>query len=198
MIKRLGISILVLGLVGYAIYSFTDNGNDETNGPNEYNVSGDTSQEGTGIMPPNTPKGIQEGEQAPDFELETVEGETLRLSDLQGKKVFLNFWATWCPPCKKEMPEMQKFYEEYGDEVEIVAVNATTTETSMDEVKKYLEQEGYTFQVPLDKKNQVSSEYQAITIPTTYFIGTDGVVQQPRQVGPMTYDFMVKMKDKLK
>ncbi|MFG6115003.1 redoxin domain-containing protein [Halobacillus sp. MO56] len=198
MIKRLGISILVLGLVGYAIYSFTDNGSDETDGPNEYNVSGDTSQEGTGIMPPNTPKGIQKGEQAPDFELETVEGETLRLSDLQGKKVFLNFWATWCPPCKKEMPEMQKFHEEFGDEVEIVAVNATTTETSMDDVKKYLEQEGYTFQVPLDKKNQVSSEYQAITIPTTYFIGTDGIVQQPRQVGPMTYDFMVKMKDKLK
>ncbi|WP_028782891.1 redoxin domain-containing protein [Thalassobacillus devorans] len=197
MVKRLGISILVLGLVGYAIYSFTDNANEETSGPNEYNVSGDTSQEGTGIMPPNTPKGIQEGEHAPDFKLETVEGDTLRLSDLQGKKVFLNFWATWCPPCKKEMPEMQKFHEKFGDEVEIVAVNATTTETSTEDVRKYLEQEGYTFQVPLDKENKVSSDYQAITIPTTYFIGTDGVVQQPRQVGPMSYDFMVKMKEKL-
>ncbi|WP_085508504.1 redoxin domain-containing protein [Thalassobacillus devorans] len=198
MIKRIVVSALFLILIGYAVYSFADNGKDEANGPNEYDVSGDTSQEGTGMMPPNTPKGIQEGEQAPDFELETVDGETIRLSDLKGKKVFLNFWATWCPPCKEEMPEMQKFHEEFGDEVEIVAVNVTTTETSVDDVQKYLEQEGYTFQVPLDKRNQVSSEYQAITIPTTYFIGTDGTVQQSRQVGPMTYDFMVKMKDDLK
>ncbi|GGC88821.1 thiol:disulfide interchange protein tlpA [Thalassobacillus devorans] len=199
MIKRIVVSALFLILIGYAVYSFAaDNGEDETNGPNEYDVSGDTSQEGSGMMPPNTPKGIQEGEQAPDFELETVEGETIRLSDLKGKKVFLNFWATWCPPCKEEMPEMQKFHEEFGEEVEIVAVNVTTTETGIDDVQKYLDQQGYTFQVPLDKRNQVSSEYQAITIPTTYFIGTDGIVQQPRQVGPMNYDFMVKMKDDLK
>ncbi|MFG6120756.1 redoxin domain-containing protein [Thalassobacillus sp. B23F22_16] len=197
MIKRIVVSALFLILIGYAVYSFADNGKDEANGPNEYDVSGDTSQEGTGMMPPNTPKGIQEGEQAPDFELETTDGETIRLSDLKGKKVFLNFWATWCPPCKEEMPEMQKFHEEFDEEVEIIAVNVTTTETSVDDVQKYLEEEGYTFQVPLDKRNQVSSEYQAITIPTTYFIGTDGTVQQPRQVGPMTYDFMVKMKDSL-
>ena len=69
---------------------------------------------------------LREGAEAPDFELTTLEGETVKLSDYRGKKVILNFWATWCPPCKAEMPHMQNFYEENKDkDVEIVAVNLT-------------------------------------------------------------------------
>ncbi|WP_163972153.1 redoxin domain-containing protein [Oceanobacillus halotolerans] len=148
----------------------------------------------------DAPEGLKEGNQAPDFELETLSGETIRLSDLRGKKVFLNFWATWCPPCKEEMPEMQTFYEKYQDEVEIVAVNLTWSEAKDSDVKEFIDEYNYTYPILLDKKeeNSVSNDlYSAITIPTTYFIGTDGVIQQPRKIGPMTQSFMEEMMNAL-
>ena len=73
--------------------------------------------------------GLQEGNKAPDFQLKTLNGTDVKLSELQGKKVILNFWATWCPPCKAEIPHMQDFYESSNKtEVEILAVNLTTSE----------------------------------------------------------------------
>src|SRR5690625_4184045 len=62
-----------------------------------------------------TEVGLEEGNQAPDFELETIDGETVRLSELRGEKILLNFWATWCPPCRAEMPDMQKYHEEENE-----------------------------------------------------------------------------------
>ncbi|WP_267902155.1 peroxiredoxin family protein [Lentibacillus cibarius] len=71
--------------------------------------------------------GLQKGNIAPDFELTTLEGEQVSLSDYRGQRVVLNFWASWCPPCKAEVPDLQKFYE--NKDVEILAVNLTKTET---------------------------------------------------------------------
>src|SRR5690625_3090301 len=71
--------------------------------------------------------GLDAGQLAPDFELQTVNGETMQLSDLRGEKVLLNFWATWCPPCRAEMPDMQNYHEGYDDGV-ILAVNLLETE----------------------------------------------------------------------
>ncbi|MBM7552627.1 peroxiredoxin family protein [Thalassobacillus pellis] len=196
MVKRLVAGAVLLILFGLVVYTITSE--KEQTGPEEYNVSGKTGQEGTAMVPPNSSEGLEPGDRAPDFELETLAGETVKLSDLKGKKIFLNFWATWCPPCKEEMPEMQKFQEEFGDEVVILAVNVTGSETSVKKVKKYIEEKGYSFTVALDKEDEVTDQYHAFTIPTTYFIGTDGTIQQKRKVGPMTYDFMVEMKEKLK
>ncbi|MFQ3543227.1 TlpA disulfide reductase family protein [Halobacillus rhizosphaerae] len=157
----------------------------------------ESNQDGTMMVAPNAPRELKTGEKAPDFTLETLNGDSITLDDLKGKKVFLNFWATWCPPCQEEMPELETFYQDFGDEVEIVAVNATGSEKGVAEVNKYMKEHHYHFPVVLDKELKVNDLYQALTIPTTYFIGTDGRIQLPKIVGPMTYDVMVKMKESL-
>lgn len=165
MSKRIiGISILVI-LLGVVVYNFT--GKDKT-------VT------------------AEEGKLAPDFTLETLSGDEVNLSDFIGKKVIVNFWATHCPPCREEMPEMQRFYNEHQDEVEILAVNLTGTETKESDVYHFIEEFNYTYPTLLDKDLEVREVYQAYGIPTTYFIGTDGKIQAPKKIGVMTYDFMVE------
>lgn len=199
MYKRIIGVIVLVALAGIVIFNIVqkNEGNQAETGPDEYDVSGDSNAEGALITSSDSDDGIEEGDTAPDFELETLDGEKLKLSDLQGKKVILNFWATWCPPCKVEMPEMQKFYDEHGDDVEIVAVNLTGTETNEKKVQDYIAEHEYTYPVPLDKDSEIGNTYMAITVPTSYFIGTDGKVQQPKKVGPMTYEFMEETLDKL-
>jgi len=111
---------------------------------------------------------------APNVELKTLKGETVRLSDYVGKKVILNFWATWCPPCKEEVPHMQKIYEEYKNQgVEILAVNVTNKDKE-EAVVQFVKEHGLTFEVLLDEEGFVGSTYQVLTLPTTYMIDTKG------------------------
>ncbi len=122
--------------------------------------------------PDNLP-GLKVGEKAPDFELKTLEGKTVRLSDYRGKKVILNFWATWCPPCKAEMPDIQKYYTEADDNVEILAVNIDPQY----DVKKFVREANVTFPVLLDSNDEVNTMYRILTIPTTYFIDGEGIIR---------------------
>lgn len=92
---------------------------------------------------------------------------------------------------------MQRLYEEYGDDITIIAINATGSERNESAVRDFIDEYGYTFPVAIDKNNDTTDNYMAYTIPTSYFIGTDGVIQVPRKVGPMTYDFMVEMMNSL-
>jgi peroxiredoxin len=117
--------------------------------------------------------GLQIGEKAPDFELQMLTGEAVKLSDFRGKKVMLNFWATWCPPCKEEMPDMEKFYNKQKDEVIILAVNIDPQYN----VEKFTKDMGVTFPILLDEKDRVNSMYQVLTIPTTYFIDENGIIR---------------------
>ncbi|MCA0983186.1 TlpA family protein disulfide reductase [Halobacillus yeomjeoni] len=201
MVKRILAGVLLLSLLAVAVYSLLDEKKSEsTEADNEAEIQQEedgSSSKGAGMVSPNAPEGLKVGEKAPDFTLETLNGETVNLSELKGKKVFINFWATWCPPCREEMPEMEKFHQEYGDEVEVLAINSTGAEKNIEKVESYVQEGGYTFPILLDPDLEMNQIYQAISIPTTYFIGTDGVIQQPRKVGPMTYDFMVEMKEKL-
>lgn len=137
--------------------------------------------------------GIEIGDKAKDFELKTLDGKNVKLSDLKGKKVILNFWATWCPPCKAEMPEMQKYFEEISDDVVILAVNI---DPQLD-VQGFVDKGGITFPILLDEADEVNGMYQVISIPTTYFIDTKGVIQQ-KHVGSMTYDTMKNYVSKMK
>lgn len=131
--------------------------------------------------------GLGQGDTPPNFELTTFDNEVINLSELKGKKVILNFWASWCGPCKAEMPHMQNYYENYAedDNVEIIAVNMSTQERrGMDGVEEFIDSYGLTFPIPLDEEGKVIVDYGIVTIPTTYLIGTDGTLVQ-KIIGPM-------------
>src|SRR5699024_8254163 len=111
--------------------------------------------------------GLERGKKAPDFELETVSGETVKLSDYHGQKVIVNFWATWCAPCREEIPDFIKLYEN-TDNLEILAVNMTATETStMEEIKAFAQKKfAIPFPVLLDKNDETTELYRIAAYPT--------------------------------
>lgn len=157
----------------------------------EEKQSAERLNEGSDVEFLPTDEGLAKGETAPDFELTTLDGETARLSDYKGKKVILNFWASWCPPCRAEMPDMQKYYEDQADEenVEILAVNLTTEDRGMDKITAFIEEFHLTFPVPMDSEGDIGKLYQAVAIPTTYMIDTEGKVRN-KIVGPMSEQMM--------
>ncbi len=135
--------------------------------------------------------GIEKGDAPPNFTLSTLDGKSINLSDLKGKKVVLNFWATWCSPCKAEMPHMQNYYEENQDEqnVEILAVNLTKQDRGLKALQEFVEEYELTFPVLLDETGQVGEEYKVLAIPTTYFISTNGIIYEKR-IGPMNEEML--------
>jgi peroxiredoxin len=140
---------------------------------------------------------VEKGGIAPDFTLQTVNGKSYKLSDFRGKKVLLNFFATWCPPCKGEMPQMEEFYKENKDKnVIVLAVNLTTGETSPNVLPKFISNYGLTFPVLLDKQGDIGDIYQAFSIPTSYFIDKNGVIQD-KMVGAMDKETMENLMSKV-
>ncbi|MEI2664791.1 redoxin domain-containing protein [Rossellomorea sp. LJF3] len=138
--------------------------------------------------------GLTKGDRAPDFALTTLDGEEVKLSDYKGKKVILNFWATWCPPCKAEMPHMEQYYEKNAkkENVEILAVNLTSQDDGEKAVQQFVDGYELTFPILMDEKGDIGDEYRAFTIPTTYMIDTNGLIQH-KIVGPMNEEMMGKM-----
>ncbi|KEK23220.1 redoxin domain-containing protein [Bacillus gaemokensis] len=190
--RKLTIVVVLLCLAGYAVY--------EQFGKDEKQVVREESVQSEAAMKEVIAKnGIEVGKVAPDFELSKLDGTKVKLSDLKGKKVILNFWATWCGPCQQEMPDMEAFYKKHKDDVEILAVNYTVSERANGEekVKKFAEEKGITFPVLLDKDISVTTTYKVITIPTSYFVDTKGVIQD-KFIGPMTQKEMEKRSAKLK
>jgi peroxiredoxin len=112
---------------------------------------------------------------AVDFTLKDINGKTHTLSEYKGKRIFLNFWATWCPPCRAEMPSMQKIYDSW-DKKEYVML-AVNINQKKDMVKKFVDEKGYSFPVLLDPDGRVANTYRVRGIPTTYFIGEDGMIR---------------------
>lgn len=145
-----------------------------------------------------TDEGLAKGEKAPDFQLTTLEGEEVKLSDYQGKKVLLNFWATWCPPCRAEMPHMQTYYDEQAkdENVVILAVNLTTEDKGLGKIEDFVEEFGLEFSIPMDENGDVGALYQAVSIPTSYAIDTEGRIQN-KIVGPMDETMMEQLIEEL-
>lgn len=111
---------------------------------------------------------------APDFTVLDNTGREVRLSDYRGKPVVLNFWATWCYYCKVEMPDFDKAFEKYPD-VQFLMVNATDgVQETMESAKKYIEQEGFGFDVFFDTKLEAVNAYYVTGFPSTFFIDEDG------------------------
>jgi peroxiredoxin len=136
--------------------------------------------------------GTRVGEKAPDFELNALEGGGIKLSDYRGKKVLINFWATWCPPCRVEMPHMQRFYSEYKDrDVVILSVNATQTEASKVVINAFAKHWELTFPIVLDELGEVGKMYKVTAYPVTYLVDEQGIIRKKVQ-GAMNEDSLKK------
>lgn len=135
-----------------------------TDGPAENNS--DTG-DGNGGNAATTP--------APDFTMTTSEGKTLHLSDFKGRPVLLNFWASWCGPCKSEMPAIQAAWEQSGQDVDFVIVNMTDMGGESEEAAKaFLAEGGYTFPTYFDAGNSAATAFGVTSIPQTYLIDAEG------------------------
>lgn len=131
-----------------------------------------------------------------DFTLTDQFGNTHSLADYAGKTIFLNFWATWCPPCRAEMPEIQQLYENYSREGEDalivlgVAWPGVGGEKTAEDIAAFLEDNGYTYPVLMDTEGGLFNGYGITAFPTTFMIDRDGNVFG-YLTGQMTYDIMV-------
>ena len=136
----------------------------ETQAPTE--IPGEESTEPADTHPTEPPANI-----APDFTMLDMEGNEVTLASFFGKPIVLNFWASWCGPCKMEMPEIQKFYDKYGQEIHFLLVSV---DDSLDAAKSFISDSGYTFPVYFDTTSVGAYTYGASSIPLTFFIDAEG------------------------
>ena len=184
-LRRTAIAIVVIGAIVAAIWWL------------ESRDDGSVSPSGERYGPAALPAALrttgldvspEEGALAPDFLLESLEGGEVRLSDYQGQPVVLNFWATWCGPCRKEIPQFVEAYERFrGDGLVIIGVNMQEGKSI---ARGYVEDYGMQFPVAIDVDGEVGDAYRLLGLPVTYFIDRDGVVR-----GVFTGPFEEKERD---
>lgn len=139
--------------------------------------------EGETAVLPSGYNAVQVGDPALDFTLQDLDGNSYTLSDLKGQPIIINFWATWCAPCRIEMPELQATYEAYQDDGLIIL--ALDQEEPADVVGKFFHDEmGLTFTPLLDTEGQVAQIYGAVNFPSTFFVNADGIITALHR-GPM-------------
>lgn len=182
--RNIVVIIALLILVGWGFYDYNNKNLQQTGTVNEQQNYVDVVV------------GTKKGNKAADFELLNLNGQSVNLSDFAGKKVILNFWATWCPPCRAEMPHMEKFYKDHGEDVEILAVNLTNTEKKESDVRTFVEDFGLSFTIVLDTEGNVTDLYKVFAYPTTYIIDTQGIIQEIF-LGPIDYNIMKQATTKI-
>lgn len=132
--------------------------------------------EGGGVTP-------RVGEPGPDFTLDGLDGRPISLSGLRGRPVLINFWASWCPPCRGEMPDLEELQREYANAgLVVVAVNLQEEPAA---ARRYAETLGLTFPIALDRSARVAARYNVSALPTSYFVAPDGVIRD-LNVGALT------------
>ncbi len=145
-------------------------------------VSAERSGSSTGGRIPAPQKGFL----APDFSLDTPSGQHFTLSKLKGQAVVINIWATWCPPCRAEMPVIEEYYHQYKDQGLIVlGVNSTVQDNPLD-VVPFVQEYGLTFPILLDETGALGPKYELRSLPSTYFINRDGTIAEIVIGGPMS------------
>lgn len=190
--------VVITGMLGWAIFDFVDSGEDNSADEDNFEVTSETDNQEISD-PDNSPDdtakvGLNQGDIAPDFQLQTLEGEEVKLSDFRGNRVMLNFWATWCPPCRAEMPDMEKFHQD--KDVVILAVNLTDTEPTIKQVKDFVNEYSLTFPILLDEVIEVANTYAVQPIPTSFMIDSNGIIQF-KTFGPLNYEQMVQEFEKM-
>lgn len=181
--------MIVMGLFVFSgKLSYMQNNTNNSSSSTEYstgkdatNSNSEENDKSNGTASSNKPE--ENKTPAIDFELKDQYGKTQKLSDYKGKVVFLNFWATWCPPCKMEMSDIQKIYEKYekqGEKSEVVVLSVaapnTQDEKDIDGIKAFLEENGYTYPVLMDDGGYTFGAYRISSLPTTFMIDKEGNV----------------------
>lgn len=128
----------------------------------------------------------REGFLAPDFSLQTLEGETVTLSELRGQAVLVNLWATWCPPCRAEMPAIQKLYEEYKDQGFMVLAVNMTYQDNPQAVLPFTQENNLTFPILLEETGEMARKYELRSLPSSFFVNRNGTIQEVVIGGPMS------------
>src|SRR5699024_6402313 len=182
--KKAIVILIVTGMLGWAIYDFVFASDEKIE-----NESANDKDEIAEVT-----IGLNVGNMAPDFQLQTLSGEQAKLSDYRGSRVMINFWATWCPPCRAEMPDMEKFYQE--KDVEILAINLTDTESSIKQIKDFVSEYQLTFPILLDEVIEVANTYAIQPIPTSYMVDSYGIIQF-KTFGPLNFEQMVQEFEKM-
>ena len=139
----------------------------------------------------------KQGFQAPDFTLTARDGQTITLSDLRGSPVLVNVWASWCGPCRAEMPAMQRLYERYqGQGFVILAVNATNQDSQANALA-FAQELGLTFPILWDTHGDVTKLYQVNAMPSSFFIDETGIIQEVVIGGPMAEALLITRVEQL-
>ena len=186
-VKTLITWVILIGLIVMTLYTLWDNFKDNKIAPGieerQIEVADDsykTAQELQANLVSRVPK-------AADFTLNDLEGNEVTLSEFRGKAVFLNFWASWCPPCKAEMPDIEQLYQETKDtDLVILTINSGEGATV---AKRFMDENNYTFMVLDDYKGEVSDLYKVMALPTSLFIDKNGSLIETR-TGAMNIDTM--------
>ena len=185
--KKMILGVIITAMVGWTVYDLL--------------FSGQEAAQETEIAEAETAQpeaaGLAVGDLAPDFELMTMDGQTVRLSDYRGQRVFVNFWATWCPPCRAEMPDMQQLYEEQDVPVEILAVNLTASEKSEEDIAAFVEDFGLSFPILMDTNSETANTYKVKAVPASYMIDTTGRIAFVAP-GALNKEFMAQEVKKMK
>jgi peroxiredoxin len=138
-------------------------------------------------LPGNAPRPVEVGNPAPDFRLPTPNGSSLALSELRGKVVVLNFWATWCVPCRAEMPALENVFQEHGPRGLVVV--GVGVQESAEKVLAFLPEVGVSFPILLDSDTRLATRYRATGLPATFIVDRRGVVRDIR-LGPYTEEML--------
>ncbi|MBI1794161.1 MAG: TlpA family protein disulfide reductase [Chloroflexi bacterium] len=132
----------------------------------------------------------REGFLAPDFTLDTLDGNKVTLSGLRGKIVVVNLWATWCLPCRQETPALEKAYEQYKDSGVVILGVDLTNQDLVSDVESFVQEFKLTYPILLDRDGSVGYQYQIKGIPTTFFINRVGIIRTMVVGGPMSETFI--------
>lgn len=138
-------------------------------------------------------EGVEVGNKAIDFEVELLSGEKVKLSNYLGKPIFLNFWATWCGPCVREMPDIEKIKTEYGDNLVVLAINGGELK---EDVEAFINKKGFTFNIGINESGDILEKYDSMYIPLSVFIDKDGVIRE-RKVGTLSEQDMKNIVESL-
>jgi thiol-disulfide isomerase/thioredoxin len=198
--KKLILPLLVVLVFGISIYTVTNYNKNKSNDliiaeKEKSKVNNIPSESEASNKASSTNKNaVSDKKPALDFKLKDLNGKEVSLSDFKGKKVFLNFWATWCPPCKAEMPDIEKLYSETKDtDLVILAVNVGEGKS---DVTSFLNDNKYNFTVLLDSDQNITNQYNIKGIPTSFFIDKEGNIVSSK-VGGMSLDEMKSYISKL-